>query len=82
MEKRYSDLIRERRSVRTFDGQGISDETREQLKTFAESCAHRVHHREKLQAENRHGVFCIVRGWRRDSFGYGDRKHDHQKSDN
>ena len=37
-EKQYSGLIRERRSVRTFDGQGISSEVLEQLKTFAESC--------------------------------------------
>lgn len=37
-EKQYSELVRERRSVRTFDGQGISSEVLEQLKTFAESC--------------------------------------------
>lgn len=39
MEKQYSDLIRKRRSVRTFDGQGISEEIREQLKRFADSCS-------------------------------------------
>ena len=31
-DKQYSELIRERRSVRTFDGQGISDEILEQLR--------------------------------------------------
>ncbi|MBE6029954.1 MAG: nitroreductase [Clostridiales bacterium] len=35
----YSSLIRERRSVRTFDGQGISSEIMEQLKIFADSCS-------------------------------------------
>ena len=38
-EKQYSELVRERRSVRTFDGQGISSEVLEQLKTFAGSCS-------------------------------------------
>ena len=38
-EKQYSKLVRERRSVRTFDGQGISSEILEQLKTFAGSCS-------------------------------------------
>ena len=37
MEK-YSKLIRERRSVRTFDGQKISGDVLEQLKSFTESC--------------------------------------------
>jgi nitroreductase len=38
-EKQYSKLVRERRSVRTFDGQGISSAVLEQLKTFAGSCS-------------------------------------------
>lgn len=36
--KKYSKLIRERRSVRTFDGQKISGDVLEQLKSFTESC--------------------------------------------
>ena len=35
--KKYSKLIRERRSVRTFDGQKISGDVLEQLKSFTES---------------------------------------------
>lgn len=38
-EKQYSKLVRKRRSVRTFDGQGISSEILEQLTTFAGSCS-------------------------------------------
>lgn len=38
-EKQYSELVRERRSVRTFDGQGIRSEILEQLKSFAGSCS-------------------------------------------
>ena len=38
-EKQYSKLVRERRSVRTFDGQGIRSEVLEQLKSFAGSCS-------------------------------------------
>ncbi len=38
-DKKYSELIRERRSVRTFDGQGISAETLQQLKGFADCCS-------------------------------------------
>lgn len=37
-EKKYSELIRARRSVRTFDGKGISEEVMEQLRVFAASC--------------------------------------------
>ena len=37
-DKQYSSLIRERRSVRTFDGRGISNEVLEQLKTLTDSC--------------------------------------------
>ena len=37
-EKRYSELIRARRSVRTFDGKGISDDIMEQLRVFAANC--------------------------------------------
>ena len=38
-EKRYSELIRSRRSVRTFDGKGITEEIREQLKKFTGECS-------------------------------------------
>lgn len=38
-EKQYSSLILDRRSVRTFDGQGISEEIIEQLRSFADSCS-------------------------------------------
>lgn len=37
--KKYSELICERHSVRTFDGQGIDEEVLEQLKAFADSCS-------------------------------------------
>ncbi len=37
-DKQYSSLIRERRSVRTFDGRGISDEVLAQLKAMTDSC--------------------------------------------
>ncbi|MDO4869748.1 MAG: nitroreductase family protein [Bacillota bacterium] len=36
--KKYSDLICERRSVRTFDGQGIDEKTRAKLPAFAGDC--------------------------------------------
>ena len=36
--KLYSELVRGRRSVRTFDGKGISEEIKTQLQVFADSC--------------------------------------------
>ena len=38
-DKKYSELIRERRSVRTFDGKKIEDDVLEQLKNFADNCS-------------------------------------------
>ena len=38
-DKKYSEIIRERRSVRTFDGKKISDDVLKQLREFADNCS-------------------------------------------
>ncbi len=38
IDRQYSTLISERRSVRTFDGKGISEETMRQLNAFVDNC--------------------------------------------